>query len=94
MRNNDVTGAIIAIAVLIFGLILMAGFCVKEFDEIRTAASIGEVYLAGDMEAKEAINALAKIDDGTGYKETIIAFILEDVPEDEAKEILKIVIEN
>jgi len=37
---------------------------------------------------------LAKIDDGTGYKELIIAFILEDVPVDEAKEILKVVIEN
>ncbi len=92
--NNDVSGAIIAIAVLIFALILMSGFVVKELDEIRTAADIGEAYLEGNMEAKEAIDALAKIDDGTGYKELIIAFILEDVPVDEAKEILKVVIEN
>lgn len=92
--NNDVSGAIIAIAVLIFALILMSGFVVKELDEIRTVAGIGEAYLEGNMEAKEAIDALAKIDDGTGCKEVIIAFILEDVPVDEAKEILKVVIEN
>jgi hypothetical protein len=92
--NNDVSGAIIAIAVLIFALILMSGLVVKELDEIRTVAGIGEAYLEGNMDAKEAIDALAKIDDGTGCKELIIAFILEDVPVDEAKEILKVVLEN
>ena len=94
MKTNEVFSAVIAIAVLVFALVLMAAFTGKEFGEVRTIAGIGEAYLEGNMEAKEAIDALAKIDDGTGCKEVIIAFILEDVPENEAKEILKVVIEN
>lgn len=89
MRSNDVTGAIVAIAILIFALILMAGFCVKEFDEVKQIARIGEAYLDGELGAKETINKLMKIDDGSGYKEIIISFVLEDISEEEAKEILQ-----
>ena len=87
--NNDLSGAIVAIIVLVFALIVIGLFVVSEFAEIKDVSDIGEAYLSGQINAKTAIKQLTKIDDGSGYKDIIIAFIMEDVTEEESKEVLK-----